>query len=81
YEKDVYPVIVDSLSARGSIPLPAGLTDSTRLSIDANGTLWFYDAGTITPTRLRHDVFLMDYARRVAYFRERYTEVTMVPGV
>lgn len=79
YEKDVYPVVVDSLVARGAIELPTDLVDSTRLSFDSNGTLWFYNAGTIYPTRLRHDVFLMDYSRKVAYFRERYTEVTLVP--
>lgn len=79
YEKDVYPVIVESLVARKQLFLPEELLGSTRVSFDANGTLWFYDAGLMTPARLRHDVFLMDYSRKVAYFRERYTEVTLEP--
>ncbi len=79
YERDIYPVIVQALQAKKQLRLPGGVEGSTRVSIDAEGTLWFLKSGTMYPTRLRYDVFLTDFTRKVLYFRETYSEVTVTP--
>ena len=83
---DIVPVFVGHKEAMTRLPLPAEVRASTNIAFDSDSQLWFlrasdyiYDPSSSGPyafrTHLACDKFIVDFERKVLYFKELYDKV------